>query len=93
VPVLHLRLRPLLAWKDDPKFVGKVKDAAQTIVDAAISQRVIPHREYESLFDKSLSFQDTQNRIASLAVAVMEMFGLAERLPNWLLAQSLRQSG
>ena len=78
-----------LAWNDDPELAGKVKDAAQTIVDAAISKRVIPHREYESLFDKSLAFQDTHNRIVGLAVAVMEMFGLAEPLPNRLLAMSV----
>ena len=83
-----------LAWNDDPELARKVKNAAQTIVDAAISKRVIPHREYESLF-KSLAFQDTHNqdthnRIARLAVAVMEVFGLAEPLPNRLLAISLR---
>ena len=92
-PLLHFfsRLdRHDLAWSDDPELAGKVKDAAQTIVDAAISKRLIPHREYESLFDKSLAFQDTRNRVARLAVAVMEVFGLAEPLPNRLLAISLR---
>ena len=64
---------------------------AQIIVDAAITKRVIRHGEYESLFDKSIAFQARPNRIASVAIAVMEMFALAEPLPNRLLAPPLRR--
>jgi hypothetical protein len=83
--------RQRCAWNEDAALASRVKTAAQAIVDAAISKRVIPHAEYESLFDRSLAFEDPQNRIVSLAVAVMEVFGLAEPLPNRLLAMPLRR--
>jgi len=69
-----------LAWNDNREMAAKVKEAAQTIVDATITNREIPYDEYGSLFDKSLDFDDPQNRIAGLAIAVMEIFGLAEPL-------------
>jgi hypothetical protein len=91
-PLLHFLSqldRHELAWTDDPVLVAKVKDASQTIVDAAITKRVIPLREYKHLFDTPDS-QDPRNRIVGIAVAVMEVFGLGEPLPNRLRAMPLR---
>jgi len=45
-------------------------------------------RKYGRLFDHSLSLLDTPNRVVSIAVAVMELSGLAEPLPNRLYAYS-----
>ena len=53
-----------LAWNNEPKLTEKVKEATQIIVDAALTQRVIPLEEYGSLFDKS---DDARDRIARIA--------------------------
>ena len=82
-----------LAWRDDGTLASKVKDAAQTIVDAAITKRIIKREEYDDLLDRSLAFDVGPNRIAGIAIAVMEVFGLAEPLPNRLLAVPLRRGG
>lgn len=77
------------------RFTGsaaeQVKKAAQIILDANITKRVVPHSEYKSLFDKSLPFDEPRNQIAGLAVAVMEIFELAEPLPNRLLTKPIRR--
>jgi len=82
--------RAEFAWRENPELAGKVKEAAQTILDAALTKRVIPNTEYGSLFDKSLPHDEPRNRIAGVAIAVMEIFELAEPLPNRLLATPLR---